>query len=193
MVLCTNEYKEVVNKGCPIVLGGPLPHVLAAKAIAFKEAAEPSFSKYAHQIVDNCRALADGLVKLGVDVLTGGSDNHLLVMNVAKSFHLTGRQAETILREAKLTVNRNAIPRDIHGAWYTSGIRMGTPATTTLGMKQAQMKEIASIIFDLLKEAKTDANSKAKAQVPSQVMHRAQSRVADVLKEFPLYPELMID
>ena len=196
LILCKDEYRDVVNKGCPIVLGGPLPHVMAAKAIAFKEVATPEFSRYAHQIVDNARALAAELIKLGVEVLTGGTDNHLLVMNVAKSFHLTGRQAETLLREAKLTVNRNAIPRDVHGAWYTSGIRIGTPAVTTLGMKQSQMKEIASIIYDLLKEAKpaidekTGGPSKTKAHVPPSVMQKAQTRVADLLKGFPLYPEL---
>jgi glycine hydroxymethyltransferase len=199
MVLCTEEYRDVVNKGCPIVLGGPLPHVMAAKAIAFKEAAQPAFSRYAHQIVDNARALAEALMKLGVDVLTGGTDNHLLLMNVTKTFHLTGRQAETVLREAHLTMNRNSVPKDPNGPWYTSGIRMGTPATTTLGMKEPQMREIASIIYDLLKETrpapdeKTGGLSRAKTHVPPQSMQRAQERVRDVLKEFPLYPELRID
>lgn len=197
IVLCKDEYRESINKGCPIVLGGPLPHVMAAKAIAFKEAASPEYSRYAHQIVDNARAMAESLMKLGVDVLTQGTDNHLLVMNVAKSFHLTGRQAETVLREARLTVNRNAIPKDVNGPWYTSGIRIGTPATTTLGMKQPQMKEIASIIYDLLKhtkaatDEKTGGPSRAKTHVPPEVMQRAQHRVADVLKEFPLYSELI--
>ncbi len=199
LVLCNEEYRDVVNKGCPIILGGPLPQVMAAKAIAFKEASTPAFSSYAHQVIDNCRALADALMKLGVEVLTGGTDNHLLVMNVAKSFHLTGRQAETVLREARLTANRNAIPRDMNGAWYTSGVRLGTPAMTTLGMKQAQMKEIASIIYDLLKEAKsavdekTGGPSKAKTHVPPAVIQRAKERVADVLKDFPLYPDVLID
>jgi len=193
MVLCTNEYKDVVDKGCPIVLGGPLPHVMAAKAIAFKEAAAPEFSVYAHRIVENSRALAECLMGFSVDVLTGGTDNHLLVMNVAKTFGLTGRMAESLLREARLTVNRNAIPRDLNGAWYTSGIRMGTPATTTLGMNRAQMGEIASIIHDLLKEAKPVADSRAKATVPEAIMRKSQHRVADILKEFPLYPELVID
>lgn len=199
LVLCTNEFKEVVDKGCPIVLGGPLPHVMAAKAIAFKEASTPDFWNYARQIVENARALAETLMERGVDVLTNGTDNHLLLMNVAKTFHLTGRQAETVLREAKLTVNRNAIPRDANGPWYTSGIRMGTPATTTLGMKQPEMREIASIICDLLREVKpaidekTGAPSKAKVLVAPSIMLRAQARVADVLKGFPLYPELIID
>lgn len=198
MVLCKEEFREVVNKGCPLVLGGPLPHVMAAKAIAFKEADTPEFCRYAAQIVENARVLASELMRHGVDVLTGGTDNHLLLMNVAKTFHLTGRQAETLLREARLTMNRNAIPRDSNGPWYTSGIRMGTPAVTTLGMKPSQMKEIASIIYDLLKEAKAAPDekngglSKAKAHVPAAAMHKAQERVAALLKGFPLYPELFV-
>ncbi len=199
MILCTAEYKEVVDKGCPIVLGGPLPHVMAAKAIAFKEASHPSFATYAHQIVENSKALAEGLMSHGAKVLTGGTDNHLLVTDVASTFKLNGRQAESLLREAGLTVNRNSIPRDPNGPWYTSGVRVGTAATTTLGMKPPEMKEIASIIFDLLQKAtpeiveKTGLASKAKATVPSKVMSRARERVGCLLKKFPLYPELIID
>lgn len=199
LVLCKEEYRDVVNKGCPIVLGGPLPHLMAAKAIAFKEAASPEFSRYAFQIVDNAQTLADRLMKLGVEVLTHGTDNHLLIMDVSKTFGLTGRQAETALREARLTVNRNMIPKDVNGPWYTSGIRMGTPATTTLGMKPHQMEEIAAIIYDLLKETKpmtdpkTGGPSRAKTHIPPHVVERARLRVHDVLREFPLYPELVID
>lgn len=199
LILCTEEYRDVVNKGCPIVLGGPLPHVMAAKAIAFKEVADPEFSKYSHHIVENSQSLADALMKLGVEVVTKGTDNHLLVIDVAKTFGLTGRQAETVLREARLTVNRNMIPRDTNGPWYTSGVRIGTPATTTLGMKPPQMQEIASIIYDLLKEAKpavdpkTGGPSRAKTHIPPKAVERGQLRVADVLSEFPLYPELVID
>lgn len=199
MVLCTSEFKEAVDKGCPLVLGGPLPHIMAAKALAFKEAATPEFSRYAHQIVDNARTFADALQQKGVRILTGGTDNHLFVMDVASSFGLTGRQAETLLREARLTVNRNSIPRDVNGAWYTSGVRIGTPAVTTLGMKSAEMEEIASILYDLLKGAKPDVvaktglPSKSQAQVEPFHMHRAQKRVAEVLERFPLYPELVIE
>ncbi len=199
LILCTDEFKEVVDKGCPLVLGGPLPHVMAAKALAFKEAAGPSFKAYAHKIVENAKTLSDALSHLGIKILTGGTDNHLLVMNVADTFGLNGRQAESVLREARLTANRNSIPRDINGPWYTSGIRLGTPATTTLGMGPLEMKEIASIIYDLLKEAaplmdeKTGLASKAKAGVPPHSMQRARARVAEILKGFPLYPELVID
>lgn len=191
LILCTEEYREAIDRGCPLVLGGPLPHVMAAKAIAFKEALAPAFSKYAHQIVDNAKALAEGWKQQGARVLTGGTDNHLLLIDVASSFGLTGLQAEALLREAHLTVNRNSIPRDPNGAWHTSGIRMGTPATTTLGMKPEQMREIASIGYDLLKEAKPE--TKTKATVSPNKLKRAQERVATVLKDFPLYPELVID
>ena len=199
IVMCTDEYKAGVDKGCPIVLGGPLPHVMAAKALAFREVDSAGFSEYAHQIVNNAKALGESLMEQGVDVLTGGTDNHLLILNVAKSFNLTGRQAEIILRQAHLTVNRNSIPRDVNGAWYTSGIRIGTPAVTTLGMKKTEMKEIASIIYELLKDAKvaTDAKtggpSRAKANVSPEVLERSKKRVADMLGNFPLYPELVVD
>ena len=106
LILCKKEFQEVIDKGCPLVLGGPLPHVIAAKAVAFTEALLPSFSTYSRQIVKNAKALAEELKKLGCDVLTGGTDNHLLLINVAKSFQLTGRQAETALRGARLTVDR---------------------------------------------------------------------------------------
>ena len=187
----------MVDKGCPIGLGGPLPHVMAAKAIAFKEASDPSFSKYAHRIVDNAKAFAEALMQQKVRVLTDGTDNHLLVMDVAKSFGLTGRMVETVLRSAHLTVNRNAIPQDVNGPWYTSGVRLGTPAITTLGMNREEMQEIASIIVDLLKDAKPDIQdngpSRAKAHVDPKTLERAQKRVADLLGRFVLYPELAID
>lgn len=198
-VLCKEEYRDAVNKGCPIVLGGPLPQVMAAKAIGFKEASTPEFSQYAHKIIENAQALAEALVDLGVEVITRGTDNHLIVFDVTKTFHLTGRQAETALREAHLTVNRNMVPRDVNGPWYTSGVRLGTAAMTTLGMNPSQMREIASIIYDVLKETKpaldpkTGGPSRAKTHVAPQVLGKAKERVSDVLREFPLYPELVID
>jgi glycine hydroxymethyltransferase len=191
LVMCKSEYKDVIDKGCPLVLGGPLPHVMAAKAIAFKEANSKKFQDYAHQIVKNCRALAEALMAQGVTLTTNGTDNHLLVMDVAKSFGLNGRQAEILLREAKFTVNRNSIPFDQNGAWYTSGIRMGPAALTTLGMKETQMKEVASFITKLLKGAKP--SGKGKAEADTALLTSVQGDVAKVLAQFPLYPELKID
>ncbi len=192
LVLCKEEFKEVVDKGCPLVLGGPLPHVMAAKAIAFKEANTPAFEKYAHQIVRNAQSLAGHLQSKGVFLTTGGTDNHLMVIDVARSFGLTGRQAENALREALFTVNRNSIPFDVNGPWYTSGIRMGTPAVTTLGMQEKEMQEIGDLFITLLKASKAEEGSKAKVAIDPKVLRSIQEKVAHLLIRFPLYPELMI-
>ncbi len=190
LVLCTNEYREVIDKGCPIVLGGPLPHVIAAKAIAFKEANRPSFQTYAEQIVKNAQALAAHLISQGVRVTTGGTDNHLLVFDVFSSFGLTGRQAELALRQGHFTVNRNAIPFDQQGPWYTSGIRVGTPALTTLGMQENEMKQIAEWIVKLLKASKPV--TKAKTEIEPSILEETKKNIAHLLSRFPLYPELDI-
>ena len=197
-VLCTREFEEVVNKGCPLILGGPLPHVMAAKAIAFQEANTPEFQKYAHRIVENSQALAEAFKKKGVRLTTDGTDNHLLVVDLT-SFGITGRQGEDALRKAGLTANRNAIPFDKNGAWYTSGIRLGTPATTTLGMEKEEMVEIADIIVDILQHTKpsmvqkTGLPSKAVGVTDPEALTRSQQRVANLLGRFPLYPEITIE
>jgi glycine hydroxymethyltransferase len=193
LVLCCKEYREVVDKGCPLVLGGPLPHVMAAKALAFKEALSPAFQCYAHQIVTNARVLAETLVNQKARILTGGTDNHLLVMDVMSSFGLTGRQAESLLRMARVTANRNAIVQDANGPWYTSGVRLGTPALTTLGMKEQEMREVAAIIVKLLSNARPDVTSRAKAHVEPHVLQHCQERALGLLGRFPLYPELTVD
>lgn len=197
LVLCQKELKEMVDKGCPLVLGGPLQHVIAAKALAFKEANTVEFQKYAHQIVANSRALASHLISKGAELTTRGTDNHLMVIDVMQSFGLTGRQAETLLREAGFTVNRNSVPFDPNGAWYTSGVRIGTPAITTLGMKEKEMEEIATWIYELLKAAKPVAdqkgNMRSKAAVEPAVLNRVKNGVHALLRRFPLYPELVID
>jgi len=192
LVMCTKEYAPTVDKGCPMILGGPLPHVMAAKAIAFKEANTLDFQNYAHQIVKNSKALAAALMKLGVKLITSGTDNHLLVMNVLESFALNGKQAEWALREAGCTVNRNSIPFDQNGAWFTSGVRMGTPAITTLGMKEQEMQELASIIVALLQATKPDPQDRSKAVIEPQSLAAARSRVAALLSQFPLYPEILL-
>lgn len=198
LILCTNEYKEVIDKGCPLILGGPMPHVMAAKAIAFKEANTKEFQIYSHQIVKNAKALAQELLQKGVKILTGGTDNHLFLMDVYSTFNLTGRQAEGILRSANLTVNRNAIPFDSQGPWYTSGLRLGTPAITTLGMKEAEMKIIADVIYDILKNAKSSKNStnleisRANAQVDDKILSQNKNKIKSLLDKFMLYPDLVI-
>lgn len=189
-VLCTKEYEDVVNKGCPLVLGGPLPHVIAAKAIAFQEANTSEFRMYAQRIVENAQTLAKYLQEKGIRVTTGGTENHLMVLDLTQ-LGLTGRQAEIALRAAGLTVNRNAIPFDKNGPWYTTGIRLGTPAVTTLGMGENEMREIAEIVVDTLTNTKPGA-TRAQCTTDPQVLKRAQSRVAELLSKYPLYPELVI-
>jgi glycine hydroxymethyltransferase len=192
-VLCTTEYAPFVDKGCPMVLGGPLPHVMAAKAVAFAEARQPSFAAYASAVVANARALADSLLLRGVRLVTGGTSNHIVLMDVAASFGLTGRQAEAALLDAGMVTNRNSIPRDPHGAWYTSGIRLGTPALTTLGFGTGEMDEIAAIITAaLLATTPAATTAKAKYTLDAQVAAECRTRCADLLGRHPLYPRIQL-
>ena len=198
MILCKKEFADYVNKGCPMVLGGPLPHVMAAKAIAFKEANSKEYQDYAHQVVANSKALAKELQALGVPLQTGGTDNHLMLANVYDSYGLTGKQAEAALFQAGVTVNANALPYDKNGAWYTSGLRLGTPALTTLGMKEEQMKDVAEIIDEVLKGTKPGVTkdgkpAKLKIVLDENVKQSVSKKVQDLLSKFVLYPELDLD
>jgi glycine hydroxymethyltransferase len=193
MVLCSTGFAPFVDRGCPMVLGGPLPHVMAAKAVALAEAARPEFADYAAAIVANARALADALTSRGVSLVTGGTDNHLVLINVTASFGLTGRQAESALLDAGVVTNRNSVPGDPNGAWYTSGIRMGTPALTTLGFGPDELAEIADIIITALRATTPSATaagavSQAHYRLEPAIADACQSRCADLLAQHPLYP-----
>ncbi len=196
LVLADAEYADYVDKGCPMVLGGPLPHVMAAKAVALAEARQPGFTDYARAIVENARALAEGLVRRGARLVTGGTDNHLVLIDVATSFGLTGRQAEASLLECGVVTNRNSIPADAHGAWYTSGIRLGTPALTTLGLGADEMDEIADIISSALTSTSpapaTTGLSQARYVLDPAVAEACRRRSADLLQKFPLYPGILL-
>jgi glycine hydroxymethyltransferase len=188
-VLCTGDYAPFVDKGCPMVLGGPLPHVMAAKAVAFAEARQPSFAGYAAAVLANAQALAEGLLRRGVRLVTGGTDNHIVLMDVAASFGLTGRQAEAALLDAGVVTNRNSVPRDANGAWYTSGIRLGTPALTTLGFQASEMDEIAAVITGTLSAtAPATVTAKAGYTLDGQVAAAGRARCAELLGRHPLYP-----
>jgi glycine hydroxymethyltransferase len=195
LVLCGPELKDHVDRGCPLVLGGPLPHVMAAKAVAFTEALRRDFIAYAHQIVENARALSEAFTRVGLQVLTGGTDNHLLVLDVARTHGITGRQAEDAVRRCGVTLNRNPIPFDQNGPWYTSGLRFGTAAVTTLGMGKPEMEEIASVVALVLKGVKpasTKAGTldKTKYTLDEPTRSRAHARVTELLASYPVYPEI---
>jgi glycine hydroxymethyltransferase len=192
MVLCTEEFAPSVDRGCPMVLGGPLPHVMAAKAVALAEARRPEFAGYAQQIVANARALADGLLRRGVRLVTGGTDNHLVLADVGGS-GLTGRQAESALLDAGLVTNRNSVPADPNGPWYTSGIRLGTPALTTRGLREDELTEVGGLIADVLESTQPEGDSKVKYRLDPQVAERVRARATEIVGAHPLYPEVSLD
>jgi glycine hydroxymethyltransferase len=192
MVLCGDELAEYVDRGCPAVLGGPLSHVMAAKAVALAEASTPDFRDYAQRIVTNARALADGLLRRGVTLVTGGTDNHIVLLDVS-SFGLTGRQAESALLQSGIVTNRNSIPRDPNGAWFTSGIRTGTPALTTRGLGPEEMDVIADLMATVLKETTPGSTAdgspaKVKYVLDDKVAERVAAEAAELVSGYPLYP-----
>ncbi len=191
LILCQPEYADAVDKGCPMVLGGPLSHVMAAKAVALAEARQPSFQAYAQRIADNAQALADGFLKRDAHLITGGTDNHLVLLDVT-SFGLTGRQAESALLDAGVVTNRNAIPADPNGAWYTSGIRLGSPALTTRGFGPADFDRVAELMVDVLANTKPEGTSKAKYSLADGTAERVSAAAAELLDANPLYPGLAL-
>jgi glycine hydroxymethyltransferase len=197
-ILCKQEFMEWVDKGCPALLGGPIPQALAAKALAFHEALKPAFQVYAHKIVENAQQMADTCLSESLSVLTGGTDNHMFLMDVEESFGLTGKQAESALRECSITLNRNALPFDRNGPWYTSGLRIGTSAVTTLNMGVEEMKEIAKVIKLVLSNVislsvEDDKKSLAKYSLDNKIITEARQRISALLTQYPLYPELDLD
>jgi glycine hydroxymethyltransferase len=195
LVLATEEFSGAVDKGCPMVLGGPLSHIMAAKAIALAEARQPAFGVYAQQVADNAKALADGFLRRGARLVTGGTDNHIVLLDVT-SFGLTGRQAESALLDSGVVTNRNAIPSDPNGAWYTSGIRFGTPALTTRGFGAADFDRVAELVVDVLKNTQPGqgaaAPSKAKYTMADGTAERVHAAAAELLAANPLYPGLTL-
>ncbi|WP_375480264.1 glycine hydroxymethyltransferase [uncultured Jatrophihabitans sp.] len=197
MVLCQPEFADAVDRGCPMVLGGPLGQVMAAKAVALAEARQPAFRIYAQAVADNAVTLAEGLAKRGARLVTGGTDNHLVLIDVT-SFGLTGRQAESALLDAGIVTNRNAVPRDPNGAWYTSGVRIGTPALTSRGFGADDFDRVAELIVDVLtgttpSAAASGAASKAKYSIAEGVAAKTRDAAGELLARNPLYPGLELD
>ena len=179
LILCREKYAKAIDKAVfPGMQGGPLMHVIAAKAVALKEALQPGFKAYAEQIVKNCHALSDELVKTGFNLVSGGSDNHLILIDV-RNKGLTGKAAEKVLDEVHITVNKNTVPNETESPFVTSGIRLGTAALTTRGMKEAEMRVIAQVMADALSNPDDEA-----------VIADCNRRIAALCKAFPLYPEV---
>ncbi|MCL0101217.1 serine hydroxymethyltransferase [Peptococcaceae bacterium] len=175
-ILCKEEYAKQIDKAIfPGTQGGPLMHVIAAKAVAFKEALQPEFKEYQQQVVKNAKTLAQALMDHGFDLVSGGTDNHLMLVDL-RSSGVTGKEAEKLLEEVGITVNKNAIPNDPQKPMITSGIRIGTPAATSRGMKENDMKVIAEIIALAIKK-RDDAKAVA----------RAKEMAAELCKRYPLY------
>jgi glycine hydroxymethyltransferase len=179
VILCREKYAQKIDKAIfPGIQGGPLMHVIAAKAVAFKEALEPGFKGYQEKIVQNAKILAECLTQRGFRLVSGGTDNHLLLLDL-RNKGISGKDAEHALDEAGITVNKNSIPFDPASPFVTSGIRIGTPAVTTRGMDSQAMEEIAEAI-DLVLTYHGQADK----------LQEAQNLVRDLCARFPLYPDL---
>jgi glycine hydroxymethyltransferase len=182
MILCRSELAGRIDKAVfPFTQGGPLMHVVAAKAVALKEAAQPAFAKYAKQVVLNAQALAGGLANVGLRPVSGGTDTHLALIDL-REFGVTGREAEERCDTARIALNKNAIPYDPQKPMIASGIRVGTPSVTTQGMREPQMREIAEIIAEAIR---TDPQG----EEGKRVMDALGERVGDLVARFPAYPE----
>ena len=175
IVLCRKEFAEYVDKGCPLVLGGPLPHIMAAKAVALTEANRPAFKDYAARITANARTLAAALAERGFTLATGGTDNHLMLVDLSNK-DVTGKDAQEMLDAANITVNRNTIPFDTKSPFVTSGIRIGTPALTTRGMKEEEMRQVARMIARVIE-----------AKGAEDVTTKVKQDIAELTKRFPVY------
>ena len=177
LILCRDaEFGKQFNKAIfPGIQGGPLMHVIAAKAVAFKEALSDEFKVYQQQVLDNAKALADELVKKGFRIVSSGTDNHLMLVDL-RSKNITGKEAQFLLDEIGITANRNTIPFEPLSPFVTSGIRLGTPALTTRGLKEEDIREVADIIADVIENREDSA-----------VIETAKAKVQAICKKFPLY------
>ncbi|MDF2909729.1 MAG: serine hydroxymethyltransferase, partial [Sporolactobacillus laevolacticus] len=176
MIICKEEFAKKLDKAIfPGIQGGPLMHIIAAKAVALGEALKPEFKAYAAQIIANAKAFAETLQDEGLTLVSGGTDNHLVLVDV-RNLGITGKKAEAVLDSIGITTNKNAIPFDPEKPFVTSGVRMGTPAVTTRGFKEEDMREVASIIADALKNPESEA-----------VLEKVAERVKTLTEKYPLY------
>jgi glycine hydroxymethyltransferase len=179
MIMCKAEFAKVIDKMVfPGIQGGPLVHVIAAKAVAFKEALSPKFKNYQLQVVKNAKELSDALMERGLKVVSGGTDTHLMLVDVS-NWDITGKEAEKVLDMAGITVNKNSIPYDKRPATVTSGIRLGTPIVTSRKMKEPEMVAIADLISSVINNPQSNT-----------IIERAREKVKVLCKEFPVYDDM---
>ena len=180
MILCKEKYAKAIDKAIfPGTQGGPLEHVIAGKAVCLKEAMGPEFKAYQHQIILNARAMADEFTKEGVRLVSGGTDNHLMLLDLT-STGVTGKALEALLGQANITVNKNTIPKETRSPFVTSGVRIGTPAVTTRGMKEPEMKRIAALITHVIREGEG-------------CLPEVKQEVLDICARYPLYADCVRD
>ena len=181
LILCAEEHAKSIDKSVfPFMQGGPLMHVIAAKAVAFLEALQPEFTLYSGQVISNAKALGERLGNHGFHLVSGGTDNHLILLDLRPSHEdLTGKEAEAVLEEAGITVNKNTVPRESRSPFVTSGLRIGTAALTSRGMSELEMTQIADWIYEVL-SSPTDESK----------IQRVRGAVSELCSSFPLYPEL---
>ncbi len=178
MIMCKKKYaKDLDREVMPGIQGGPLMHIIAAKAVAFKEALKPEFKEYQHQIVRNAKTLAQELVNYGHNLVSGGTDTHLMLVSFIEK-NMTGKVVEEALEKAGITVNKNTVPFDPQKPFITSGIRIGTPALTTRGMKEPEMKKVASFINEVISNIGNE-----------EVYQKVRKQVLELCQKFPLYKE----
>ena len=176
-IMCNNEYAQLIDKAVfPGMQGGPLMHTITAKAVCFEEALKPSFKDYNKQIVKNAQVLAETLMNHGLRLVSGGTDNHLMLIDLTDQ-HLTGLEAEVALGKAAITVNKNTIPNETKSPFVTSGLRVGTPAVTSRGMKEAEMRRVGIWIATVIKDIRSDAT-----------IARVKKEVNEMSGKFPIYP-----
>jgi glycine hydroxymethyltransferase len=181
MILCREEFAKKLNSNIfPGIQGGPLMHVIAAKAVAFKEALSPEFKTYAEQVVKNAQALAGELISRGYKLVSGGTDNHLMLLDFTGT-ELTGKVAEETLEKAGLTVNKNAVPFDTRSPFVTSGIRIGTPATTTRGLKEDEMRQVGGWIDRALQNIENESE-----------LAKIRAEIKELCQKFPLYAHRLV-
>lgn len=186
-ILARQEFRASVDRGCPMFHGGPMPHVMAAKAVCFREALQPAFEDYARRVIENARHLADRLLARGLGVVSGGTDNHLVLVDL-RDKGVTGFQAEEALRACGLTLNRNMVPDDPQVPLVTSGLRLGTPAVTTTGMGVGEMDAVADLLADVVEAVRPDDDGRS-FELDDAVRASARARVAELTGSFAPYPE----